>query len=117
MVPKHERAKIKSELAKDGIELRKYNDIYSDLKKVSKDDVVLVDKATANFLIVHSLPNADNVRAVQSPVVLPKAIKTVAERENEKKAHVKDGMAILLFKSKAGGSQLSANPYISYKCS
>ena len=90
-------ADIKGKLAADGIELRPYNDIYSDLKKVGKDEVVLVDKATANFLIVHSLPNADNVRAVQSPVVLPKAIKTVAERENEKKAHVKDGMAVTHF--------------------
>ena len=90
-------ADIKSRLAADGIELRKYNDIYSDLKKVDRNAVVLVDKATANFLIVHSLPDTANVRAEQSPVVLPKAIKTVAERENEKKAHVKDGMAVTHF--------------------
>ena len=90
-------ADIKGRLAADGIELRRYNDIYSDLKKVDRNAVVLVDKATANFLIVHSLPDTANVRAEQSPVVLPKAVKTVAERENEKKAHVKDGMAVTHF--------------------
>lgn len=90
-------ADIKAKLAADGVELGKYNDIYSDLKKVSPDAVVMVDSATANYLIVHSLPNPKNVKAGQSPVVLPKAIKTQAEMENERKAHIKDGMAVTHF--------------------
>ena len=88
---------IKAKLSTDGIELKKYNDIYSDLKKLSPDASVIVDNATANYLIVHSLPNADKVKAEQSPVVLPKAIKTRAEMDNERQAHIKDGMAVTHF--------------------
>lgn len=88
---------IKAKLAEEGIVLRKYNDIYSDLKNIDSKLSVMVDQATANYLIVHSLPNSDKVMEKQSPVVLPKAIKTKAEVDNERKAHIKDGMAVTHF--------------------
>lgn len=88
---------IKNGLRQDGVDLKPYNDIYGDLKSISGQARVMVDKATANFLIVHSFQKAGNVTAANSPVVQPKAVKTPEEMENMRRAHVKDGVAVTRF--------------------
>lgn len=85
---------IMNALNNDGVNIKAYNDIYNDLKAVSRDEVVLVDKASANYMILASLPVKENVKIEESPAVLPKATKTLKEQENERIAHVKDGVAV-----------------------
>lgn len=87
-------SEIRNALNNDGVNIKAYNDIYNDLKLISKDEIVFVDKASANYMILESLPVKENVRIEESPAVLPKATKTLKEQENERIAHVKDGVAV-----------------------
>ena len=47
---------IMNALNNDGVNIKAYNDIYNDLKAVSRGEAVLVDKASANYMILASDP-------------------------------------------------------------
>ena len=86
-------AEIKREFANHNILLHPYNDIYAFTKKLSSDEVVLLDPARLNYTLYSSIP--DSVKRVEqlNPCILMKAVKNDVEIENIKKAHVKDAVA------------------------
>ena len=88
---------VKAELEKAGTELRPYNDIYEEVKKISSDKTVFIDGSKANYAIVKNIP-AD-VTLINEPnlTLLPKAVKNATEVENERIAHIKDGVAVTKF--------------------
>lgn len=85
------------QLENDGISLADYNDFYSLISKIDNDKIVQFDSSTANYCVCQSIPNNKKTIDSQSPVVLMKAIKTPAEMNNIRTAHLKDGVAVTRF--------------------
>ncbi|TQQ84807.1 M24 family metallopeptidase [Peptacetobacter hominis] len=88
---------IKANFAKDGVELRPYNDIYEDVKSIDEKEVILIDPAKLNYSLYNNLPaGAKKVEKV-NPEILFKAMKNDVEIENIKKAQIKDSVAHVRF--------------------
>lgn len=86
---------LRQALAADGVTICPYQDIFADIKTIEK--TVLIDSDKVSFSIVKSIPKGIVVLEQTNPTVLPKAIKTAREQENERLAHIKDGVALTRF--------------------
>lgn len=88
---------IKNDLAKDGVVFHPYNDIYEDIKKVSENEVLLIDPARLNYALYNNIPQ--NVAKVEerNPEILFKAIKNDVEIANIRVAQIKDSVAHVKF--------------------
>lgn len=89
--------KLKAKLAKDGVNLHPYNDIYEDVKKFGSDVVAMIDSGKLNYALFNNIP--ENVKTVKkrNPAILMKAIKNSVEIENIRKAQIKDSVAHVRF--------------------
>ena len=89
--------KLKAKLAKDGVNLHPYNDIYEDMKKFGSDVVAMIDPGKLNYALFNNIP--ENVKTVEkrNPAILMKAIKNPVEIENIRKAQIKDSVAHVRF--------------------
>ena len=89
--------KIKILLEMQGIKNASYAQIYEDVKKLPEEASVYYDKAAVNTALVSALP--DKVKKLEgvNPTLLFKAKKNPVEVENERKAHIKDGVAVTKF--------------------
>lgn len=85
------------QLENDGISLADYNDFYSLISETDNDKIVQLDGSTANYCVIKSIPESTKIIDSQSPVVMMKAIKTPAEMNNIRAAHIKDGVAVTRF--------------------
>ncbi len=88
---------VRKALTKAGVSFYPYHSVYEDMKKINKKHTVLLDKTKTNFSIVSSIPAEVPVLDMPCPTVLMKAVKTPVEVENERKAHIKDGVAMCRF--------------------
>ncbi|MBQ8804278.1 MAG: aminopeptidase P family protein [Tyzzerella sp.] len=84
---------IKSVLAKDGVILHPYNDVYEFVKGIDASEVLLIDPVRLNFALRSNIPANVKVIEKQNPCILMKAMKNEVEIENIKTAHVKDAVA------------------------
>ena len=87
---------LKEKLAACGVALAPYESIYDRLRAIPAGTAVQTDSATANYCVLQSLSGA-KVLDRPSPVQLMKAMKTPAEQENFRTAHIKDGVAVCRF--------------------
>ena len=89
--------KIKILLEMQGIKNAPYAQIYEDVKKLPEEASVYYDKTAVNTALVSALP--DKVKKIEgvNPTLLFKAKKNPVEVENERKAHIKDGVAVTKF--------------------
>lgn len=87
----------KKSFAGDGIELRPYNDIYEDVKKIAASEVLLIDPANLNYALAKNLPDACKKVEKKNPEILFKAMKNKVEIENIRKAQIKDSIAHIKF--------------------
>ncbi len=90
-------AVVRGELAKDGVLVKPYNDIYEEVKNIPSDKTVYIDGTKANYAIVKNIPTEVKVIYDTNLTLLPKAIKNSVEVENERIAHIKDGVAVTKF--------------------
>ncbi len=88
---------IKADLAKDGIKLHPYNDIYADICDISAKDTILADPGKLNYALYQNIPEAVKKVEERNPAILMKAIKNKVEIENIKKAQLKDSIAHVRF--------------------
>lgn len=88
---------IKSDLAKDGIVLRPYNDIYDDIKNIDKGEILLIDPDKLNYALYHNIPKKITKVEKENPEILFKARKNEVEVENIRKAQIKDSVAHVRF--------------------
>lgn len=84
---------IKTDLAKNNVNLKPYNDIYEDVKEFSYSDVVLVDPTLLNYALFNNIPKETTLVEKRNPTILMKAMKNNVEIDNIIKAHIKDGVA------------------------
>ena len=103
--------KIKILLEMQGIKAAPYAQIYEDVKKLPEDASVYYDKSAVNTALVSSLP--EKVKKIEgiNPTFLFKAKKNPVEVENERNAHIKDGVAVTKFiywlKSQIGKTKIT----------
>ncbi len=90
-------AEVLDALAKDGITLLPYDSIYQYVKTFAKDMTVLLCKQKANSRLVSNIPAEVKILDEENLTLLPKAIKNPVEVENERIAHIKDGVALTKF--------------------
>lgn len=90
-------AELKETLQKAGVTLRSYDAVYEDAAKIEPGKRVLVDKRTANYRLADCIPEHAVVLDERNLTLLPKAIKNETEVENERIAHIKDGVAVTKF--------------------
>lgn len=97
---------ITRELAVDGLTLYPYNAIYTDLKRLpeiihthkqAEQMTVLLDGCQTNYRLRSCIPDGISVVDEPSAVQLMKARKNSVECENERNAHIKDGVAVTKF--------------------
>lgn len=88
---------IKIELNKDNILLRPYEGFYSDIPKRTENRRILVDSDRVNASLMEQIPETAEVTQKTNLTLLPKAKKNAAEIENERQAHIKDGVAVTRF--------------------
>ena len=78
------------------ISIRDYNTIYGDLVKI-RNKRIWIDKSSANYSIIESINGDNEIINKLTPALLLKAVKNEVEIENEKKAHILDGVAMTNF--------------------
>lgn len=86
-------------LNNNNIVIKDYFQIYEDVKNISDGTNILIDSNSVNYALMRLIPH--NVHKVirSNPTTLLKAVKNPTEMNNERIAHIKDGVALtkLLF--------------------
>lgn len=88
---------VKEALVSDGVELRPYDDVYAYAASIPSGNSVLMCKAKANSRLVAGLAQGVKLIDEENLTLLPKAVKNPTEVENERIAHIKDGVAVTKF--------------------
>lgn len=83
-------------LKENEIILRPYNDIYSEIRKLT-GKTVLLERKKVNFAICEGLDPSNRIIDRMNPCAMYKVVKNPVEIENMKKAHLKDGTAVTKF--------------------
>lgn len=95
--------KEKTELNKSGVTIRSYFDIYEDVEKLGKGEFcpktnagisLLIDETALNLSLFSKIPKDVKIISQTNPTHLAKAVKNKTEIENERLAHIKDGVAV-----------------------
>lgn len=88
---------LRMQFQQDNVQLHNYDEIYDFVKEVDELAVILLDKSKVNYKITSSLPKKATIKAMKNPSQLWKAIKNEVELENNRKAHIKDAVAMVNF--------------------
>lgn len=88
---------IRSNLEADGVKIYPYDDVYSYVQTISSDKKVLLSRANVNSRLVSNIPSEVTILDEPNLTLLPKAVKNETEMENERIAHIKDGIAVTKF--------------------
>ncbi len=88
--------KVRACLSGLGVTIRPYNDIY-EYVKTFRNERILLETSRTNYAIVNNLDSSNVIFDKMSPTVLAKAMKNPVEVENERRAHIKDGVAVTRF--------------------
>lgn len=96
-----DKGKLNDELIENfkenDIEIKDYNDIYEYVKTISEDAVVMLDSSVVNYAITQNLNKGIKIIDHVNPSQLMKAKKNEIELENNRKAHIKDAVAMTKF--------------------
>lgn len=118
-----DKHKITSELEENfkenNIEIHDYNDIYIFIKTIDAHATVMLDSSKVNFAIAHNLDQDIKVLDRSNPSQKMKAMKNAVELENNRKAHIKDAVAMVKFMywlktniGKTAITEMSASDYL-----
>lgn len=88
---------IRSNLEADGVKIYPYDDVYSYVQSISSDKKILLSRANVNSRLVSNIPSEVTILDEPNLTLLPKAVKNETEMENERIAHIKDGVAVTKF--------------------
>lgn len=99
-------------LAQQGVEVQNYEDILDAIAQYSQPFAVLVDKAGTNWAVYQALEQNPNFTLLPGtdPIQALKGIKNPVEIANIKKAHIKDGVAMVRFQMWLEQQLAAGNP-------
>lgn len=88
-------AETRERLAKNGVELREYEEIFSYLEQLDHQAIVLCDENEVNYMLYNAMQNNHNIMLVPGtdPIPMMKALKNETEIANTYTAYLKDGCA------------------------
>ena len=81
----------------DGVTLFPYDSIYEYVKTLKRTKNVLLCKKKVNSRLVSNIPADTRILDEENLTLLPKATKNPVEVENERIAHIRDGVAVTKF--------------------
>ena len=87
-------AELRARLEADGVTIRPYLQIYEDLKALPGGKKLLLSRARTNVALIGAVPPGVELIDKPNPSTLAKAEKNPVEMENERLAHVQDGVAV-----------------------
>ena len=102
---------LRAKLEKDGIEIKEYNTVFDAVRQLTAGHSILYDSAHVNAALYKCIPA--NIRKIDeiNPTLLLKAVKNPVEVENERIAHIRDGVAVTRFiywlKTRVGKEQIT----------
>ena len=103
--------KVRRNLEADSVRIYPYNEVYTYAQKIDKDQNVLISEKCVNSRLVSSIPENVTILDRPNPTLLVKAVKNPVEMENERTAHIKDGVAVTKFihwlKTKVGEEKIT----------
>lgn len=76
--------------------VKPYEEIYQFVRSL-RGERVLLESSRVNFSIKNSLDSSNRIIDRMNPTVMAKAVKNPVEIENERRAHIKDGVAMTKF--------------------
>lgn len=79
-----------------GVTIRPYDEVYDVVAKF-RNEKVLLEKGHVNYAVYSLLDSSNKVIDRMNPTACIKPVKNDTEIENEKKAHIKDGVAVTKF--------------------
>lgn len=88
--------KVKAYLKSLGVTVRPYNDIYGAVSQL-RNQKILLETGKINYAIFNAVDSSNRIIDKMNPTALAKAMKNPVEVENMKKAHLKDGVAMVRF--------------------
>ena len=88
---------IQDALVADGVVFHPYNDIYEDIKKLSSNEVLLLDSDNLNYMLYKNIPAEVKKEEDKNPEILMKCVKNPVEIENIRQAEIKDSIAHVRF--------------------
>ncbi len=88
---------VREEMERDGVTIRPYEEIFNDLEGLEEGSGIYYDPRMTSDALVQAIP--DTVRKIEgeNPTLIRKAVKNPVEVENERLAHIKDGVALTRF--------------------
>ena len=88
---------LRSALAKDGVELKPYAEVYAYAAALEKGTKVWLDEDKTNSALWNAAGKNCEIIAQMNPTTIPKCTKNEVEVANEKIAHIRDGVAVTKF--------------------
>ena len=79
-----------------GVSVKPYDAVYA-VAQTWKDETILLEKTKLNYAIFSYIDSSCKVEEKMNPTALMKAKKNAVEVENERRAHIKDGVAVTRF--------------------
>ena len=88
---------LKQNFKENNIEIKGYNDIYDYVKTITSNAVIMLDSSVVNYTITQNLHQDIKLIDHANPSQIMKAMKNEIELENNRKAHIKDAVAMTKF--------------------
>lgn len=88
---------LRANFKENQITVKAYDAIYEDVKEIAEDAVIMLDPAYVNYAITQNLNSHIKLVERSNPSQLMKSIKNAIELENNRKAHIKDAVAVSKF--------------------
>lgn len=87
---------VREYLERTGVTVMPYDGVY-DMVEGIKNEKVLLEKCRINYAVYRLIDGSNKVIDRMNPTASMKAVKNDVEIENEKRAHIKDGVAMTKF--------------------
>ncbi|HBN56256.1 MAG TPA: peptidase M24 [Lachnospiraceae bacterium] len=89
--------RVQRHLKENGIKVKGYEEIYTDLRGVKDGQKVWLDKKSVNYRLLYAVPEKARILNQSNPSELMKAVKNPTEIQNLKAAHLKESLAFTRF--------------------
>lgn len=85
---------VRAALSADGVAFAAYNDVYEYVKQIPEGKSLYVDESKTNYAVMMNRNEGVELISGENLTSMPKCIKNATEVENERQAHIKDGVAL-----------------------
>ena len=90
-------ASVREHIKDNGVEIEDYDRVEAHLSRLGQGDTILLDPHRVNSWLYNSIGREAGIEEDTTITTTLKAVKNQVEIENLKKAHIKDGVAMVKF--------------------